>query len=82
MRARGITYRAIGEKLGITNQRAGDIVLTYDPRGVFVGSPEIRQKLAYIDWQSIQAKAQQIALDKADDASVLNGLKTIDAECH
>ena len=107
MRARGITYRDIGEKMGISNQRASDIVLQYDPRGVFVGSPEIRQKLAYIDWQSIQAKAQQIVLDKVDevsgpqaaviaaklrqdsrridligDASVLNGLKTIEAEVH
>ena len=117
MRARGITYRDIGDKMGISNQRASDIVLQYDPQGVFVGSPEIRQKLAYIDWQSIQAKAQQIALDKAHeisgpqavvmagiaadklrdvkrlqqddkridligDASVLNGLKTIEAECH
>ena len=117
MRARGITYQAIGDKLGICRQRAQQVVLDYDPQGVFVASPEIRQKLAYIDWQSIQAKAQQIALDKADeisgpqavvmagiaadklrdvkklqqddkridligDASVLNGLKTIEAECH
>jgi hypothetical protein len=117
MRARGITYQAIGDKLGICRQRAQAIVLEYDPRGVFVASPEIRQKLAYIDWQSIQAQAQQIALDKAHeisgpqavvmagiaadkirdvaklrqdsrridligDASVLNGLKTIEAECY
>jgi len=69
MRARGITYQAIGDKLGITRQRAQNIVLDYDPQGVFVASPEIRQKLAYIDWQSIQAKAQQIALEKAGDIS-------------
>ena len=117
MRARGIEYKTIGARLGICRQRAQQVVLDYDPQGVFVASPEIRQKLAYIDWQSIQAQAQQIVLDKVDDlsatqaavvsgiasdkirdinrlaqdsrridligdASVLNGLKTIEAECH
>ena len=117
MRARGIEWQRISDDMGLCMSTVTRYIQTYDPRGVFCSSPEIRQKLAYVDWLSIQAKAQQIALDKADeisgpqavvmagiaadklrdvkklqqddkridligDASVLNGLKTIEAECH
>ena len=117
MRARGITWQRIADDMGLNKSTVVRYVQTYDSNGVFCSSPEIRQKLACIDWQSIQAQAQQIALDKAHeisgpqavvmagiaadklrdvkklqqddkridligDASVLNGLKTIEAECH
>ena len=71
LRARGLSFRQIGERLGIATETAQQYVIEYDPQGVFTLGPELRAILSRRDWEIAQAAALNRAMAGIDELSTM-----------